>query len=105
MTIVIHIRDAPKDWRNNEKYAYVGRPSVFGNLFSHKDATLAKYKTQTREEAVEKYKQYFYEKIKDDDFRDKVMFLKDKTLVCFCHPLACHAHIIAEYLESKNENS
>ena len=34
---------------------YIGRPSQWGNPFSHREGTLAKYKVATREEAMRKY--------------------------------------------------
>jgi hypothetical protein len=37
--------------------------------------------------------------IKDPEFRDLVISLKGKTLVCFCKPAACHGDILAEATE------
>jgi hypothetical protein len=37
---------------------YIGRPSKWGNPFSHKDSDLAEYKVKTRKEAIEKYKEW-----------------------------------------------
>ena len=78
-----------------EKYEiYIGRPSIFGNPFS-----IAKY---GREECIEKYKEYFYRRIKDDKrFREAVLKLKGKTLGCFCKPEICHGDIIVDYLNKK----
>ena len=78
-----------------EKYEiYIGRPSIFGNPFS-----IAKY---GREECIEKYKEYFYRRIKDDKrFKEAVLKLKGKTLGCFCKPEICHGDIIVDYLNKK----
>ena len=72
---------------------YIGRPSKFGNPFIiGKDGT--------REEAIEKYKQYFYERIKtDSEFKQEVLKLEGKTLGCFCKPATCHGDIIVSWLE------
>lgn len=37
---------------------YIGRPSKWGNIFSNKEGTLAKYKVSTVEEAIEKYDEW-----------------------------------------------
>ena len=76
-----------------EKYdVYIGRPSIYGNPFSVKE--------YGREGCIEKYKEYFYKRIKEDvKFKEEVLKLKDKVLGCFCKPLACHGDVIAEYLD------
>ena len=77
-----------------EKYdVYIGRPSIFGNPFSVKE--------YGREGCIEKYKEYFYKRIKEDvKFKEEVLKLKDKVLGCFCKPLACHGDVIKEYLDN-----
>src|SRR5690348_9349173 len=37
---------------------YIGRPSKWGNPFSHKDGTLAEFKVATRDEAVSAYRDW-----------------------------------------------
>ena len=72
---------------------YIGRPSQFGNPFSVKE--------YGREGCIEKYKEYFYKRIKEDvKFKEEVLKLKDKVLGCFCKPLACHGDVIKEYLDN-----
>ena len=72
---------------------YIGRPSIFGNPFSVKE--------YGREGCIAKYKDYFYERIASDvKFKEAVLKLKDKTLGCFCKPLACHGDVIKEYLDN-----
>lgn len=83
-----------------ERYdVYIGRPGrglagPFGNPFKvGRDGT--------REECIEKYRAYFYEKLEEDsEFKKAVLELKGRTLGCFCAPLKCHGEVIAEYLES-----
>lgn len=93
MTSVVHCKKARYD-------IYIGRPSIWGNPFSHLPNTLARFKVSSREEAIKQYKIHFYEKIKEESFRERVLLLKDKVLGCFCHPLPCHGDVIAEYLNS-----
>ena len=72
---------------------YIGRGSMFGNPFRigvHGN----------RKTVIEKYKKYFYYRIKTDEiFKQEVLKLKGKVLTCFCKPLACHGDIIKEYLD------
>lgn len=88
----------------NDVYIGRGRGSIWGNPYSHKDGTLAEFKVDTREEAVEMYGKYIYEhpnllsRLKDE--------LKGKNLVCFCRPvggfqgkLMCHGQILASIAE------
>jgi polynucleotide 5'-kinase involved in rRNA processing len=87
-----------------EKYdVYIGRGSVFGNPFTHLPLrnTKAEYQVKTREEAIERYKEWFYNKLdSDDDFLVKVSELKGKTLGCYCKPKSCHGDIIKEFLDN-----
>lgn len=75
---------------------YVGRPTRWGNPFEvGKDGT--------REEVIEKYREWLIQKLKEDPkFLDP---LRGKDLACWC-PLnqSCHADILLEFLEVKNEN-
>lgn len=86
--------------RSGEPYdVFVGRPSKFGNPFSHQPGTLALYKVETREEAVEYYRNYLLntpallQMVKQE--------LKGKNLGCFCEShLACHAKVLLEIANS-----
>ena len=73
----------------------IGRPSKWGNPFSHQEGTIAKFKVKTREEAVSAY----FEWITKGDGRyllKDLHELKGKILGCWCSPLLCHGHILAE---------
>jgi len=75
---------------------YVGRPTIYGNPFRiGLDGT--------REEVIEKYRDYFYGRLKiDEKFRVAVSKLENaESLCCWCAPLPCHADVIAKYLEEK----
>jgi hypothetical protein len=85
-----------------EKYdVYIGRGSPFGNPYTHLSLqnTQAQVQVKSREEAIEKYREYFYKKIEDPEFLDDILRLKDKVLGCYCAPKSCHGHIIAEFLD------
>lgn len=99
MARVVHIREVPSGWKENPDYVYIGRPGkgldgYFGNPVRLK-------KGEPRGSTIEKYRAYFYARIEDDeDFRQRVLALKDKVLVCFCKPNPCHGDVIVEYLGS-----
>lgn len=79
---------APKD------AVYIGRPSKWGNPYSHKPNTLADYKVASREEAVLKYREYLLNS--PSLLEDVKKELKGKDLVCWCKPAACHGDILID---------
>lgn len=75
---------------------YIGRPGYFGNPFrigEHGD----------REMVLIHYKQWFYKKLNDPEFRRRIEELRGKRLGCWCKPLSCHGDVIVEYLEGKKD--
>jgi hypothetical protein len=87
MTKVVNLR--------REKYdIYIGRPGPFGNKFIiGKDGN--------RQEVIDKYRIWFYEKINSDHSFAKLVYktCSNKTLGCYCSPQACHGDIIAEWCD------
>ncbi len=78
---------------------YVGRPSQFGNPFVIGE-------DGTRDEVIEPYCNWFYQRIMDDpQFKTDVDGLRGDDLVCWCAPKACHADVILEYLEKGEDPS
>lgn len=91
-TIVVHRS------KTEEEYVYIGRGSLFGNPFIIGI-------DGNRNEVIEKYKDYFYDRIKSDSaFKESVLKLKNKRLGCYCKPKACHGDIIKEYLDEEKTN-
>ena len=84
MTTVIHIKDAPQGWKSNRQYAYIGRPSKWGNPF-----TLEIY---DRDTACDKYAQYIQSQ---EHLLYDIDELQHKILVCYCKPQRCHGDILA----------
>lgn len=81
-----------------EKFdVYIGRPSIWGNPFTHKQGTQADIVVGSREEAVAKYKEYILSK---PELLKQVKSLKGKVLGCWCKPQACHGDILAELADS-----
>jgi len=91
MAKVVHCKKDPYD-------VYIGRPSIWGNPYSHKEGTLAKYKVDTREEAIQRYKTHLLD---NPDLLAKIEELRGKTLGCWCRPQRCHGDIIIEVLEDR----
>jgi hypothetical protein len=86
VALIVHCKRDPYD-------VYVGRPSIYGNSFSHKDGTAAKYKVATVEEAITRYEAWLLAQpglvalVKRE--------LRGKTLGCWCAPKLCHASVLA----------
>jgi hypothetical protein len=86
-TKVVHIKE-PHD-------VYIGRPSKWGNPYSHKEGTLAEFKVNSRKEAVEKYEEYI---LNNKELLDSIQELKGLTLGCWCKPKKCHGDILVKLL-------
>lgn len=83
-----------------ERYdVYIGRPSEWGNPYSHiKDReTRAQFLTRTREEAISKYREWI---LQQPHLMEKLETLRGKTLGCWCKPKSCHGDILIELLNS-----
>lgn len=86
MTTVVHCKKEPYD-------VYIGRPSKWGNPFSHKENSLAEFKLPTNEDAIKAYKEW----IENGDGRhllNDLKELKDKRLGCWCYPNPCHGDVL-----------
>jgi len=101
MTTVINRKDAPKGWRDNVAFVFIGRmrngrvnPDPFkegglGNSFKVED--------HGREECIALFRESVEKRVTEDpDFRRRVRGLSGKTLVCYCKPEACHGDVLAE---------
>lgn len=75
---------------------YIGRGSPLGNPFPIEHGT-----DKDRAYVIEKYREYFYEKIVSNPEMTKYLdSLHGLKLGCHCKPAPCHGDIIAEYLNS-----
>jgi hypothetical protein len=100
---VVHCKKAPYD-------VYIGRPSKWGNPFTHKQdgKTLAKYIVGSRNEAVEAYREWITNgegKHLINDLHE----LEGKTLGCWCMPsdgsfpipFICHGQVLVDLISRK----
>ena len=58
---------------------YVGRPTKWGNPYSHKDGTLAKYKVATVAEAIHAYEKFL---LASPELLASLGELRGRDLVC-----------------------
>lgn len=86
---VVHCRRAPFD-------VYIGRPSKWGNPYSHLPDTLARFRTESRQEALEKYEAYIRS---SPELIAALVEIRGKTLGCWCHPKPCHGSILLRLAE------
>jgi hypothetical protein len=104
-TKVVHCMREPYD-------VYIGRPGKFGNPFTHKDGTRAQVKVASREEAVEKYRDYA---LNNKEIMDSLHELKGKVLGCWCAgpdglttsdvPFRCHGQVLLQLLEDEENGT
>ena len=96
ITRVINIRKDVEysNLESNSKYEYIGRGSYWGNPHSMYEAG------EDRDEVIRLFKYDF----DNDNFprkrKSEVHHLAAKRLGCFCKPLYCHGDILADYLNS-----
>jgi hypothetical protein len=90
-TTVINIRDRqPSD-------VYIGRAGkgkdgYFGNPFKLNPG-------ESRGATIERFKVWFLDRLQIDPvFKQRVLQLRGKRLVCFCKPQPCHGDVIANWL-------
>lgn len=75
---------------------YIGRPSKWGNPFSHLPDTLAKFKVATRQEAIARYREWIVSQPELVEAARRE--LAGKVLGCWCKPQACHGDVLAEII-------
>lgn len=79
---------------------YIGRGSIYGNPYSHKDGTKAQFKVGTRDEAVDKYRSWLWVQIREGAItKEMLLELDSKRLACYCSPQRCHGDILMAAIE------
>lgn len=73
---------------------YIGRGSKWGNPFKITNA-------RNREKVISMYKLW----IQGTSLMKDLHELKDKTLVCYCAPLACHGNVLEELMKETTATS
>ena len=92
------IKQRIQEWcSRSERNVYIGRGSPWGNPFSHLEQSAAEWKVATKEEAIEKYREYILSR---PDLMERLVELKGKRLGCWCKPDSCHGEVLLELLWS-----
>lgn len=92
----------PKVWNRRDPNCpkdavYVGRPSKWGNPYTHLSGeTKAQFKVDTREQAIEAYKAWLALEHFPEIRAEIVRELGGKDLACWCAPQPCHADFLLE---------
>ena len=78
---------------------YIGRPTEWGNPFSHLENSRDTILVPTRDDAVNHYHDWLMGHLVipniEPPTKEKIkLFLKGKDLVCWCAPKACHGDIL-----------
>lgn len=93
-TVVVHCQRQPYD-------VYIGRPSDWGNPFSHVRSAIAKFHVSTRVAAIQSFARW----IKDQPaLMARLHELKGKRLGCWCAPLPCHGDVLAALADALPED-
>ena len=111
MPIIVYNR-TKEDYSNHpNNYPIYRGGSVLGNPYTDKplSGTMAIFQAKTREEAIEKYKDYFdvqyghnieFTKAIDEIY-EKYKNGETVYLECYCHPLPCHGDVIVKKLQQR----
>jgi hypothetical protein len=99
-TVTATVVNKYKVCMDDEDIVYIGRGSKWGNPYSHMDGTKAYIKVESREHAIELYRQYVWQNLRSRLW-DKEDFLEldGKRLACYCKPRACHGDVLVAALE------
>ena len=84
-TRVVHCKKAAYD-------VYIGRPSKWGNPFSHKPGTQAQFVVASRDAAIAAYREWI---LHQPELLAALPELKGHTLGCWCKPQSCHGDVLA----------
>ncbi|MCU6294794.1 DUF4326 domain-containing protein, partial [Escherichia coli] len=63
--------------------------------------TKAEFIVATREESIEKFREYIIERISNGEVKiDDLLELAGKRLGCFCKPKSCHGDVLVEIVSA-----
>lgn len=105
MTDVIHIRNAPSGFLKQDgvqfgKHVYIGRPGRFGNPIARGAiCPICNRIHNIAGDTLICYEKYLLRRLHNDcTFKDDILSLEDKILVCYCAPNPCHGEIIKKII-------
>lgn len=91
-TIVVHCKRSAYD-------IYIGRGqgSKWGNPFSHRAGTQAKFVVPTIDEAIRSFEDWIRQQ---PELMEALSELKGKILGCWCKPGPCHGDVLARLADA-----
>jgi hypothetical protein len=96
VTTVVHCKKAPYD-------IYIGRPSKWGNPWSHKDRSVATYKVATVADAVEQFRAWVWLPMNANLRAEARKELRGKVLGCWCDRPPCHGWVWVAVADSEGD--
>ena len=100
-TTVVHFKSDKCD-------VYIGRPSPWGNPWTHRGGTSAEFCVESRSQAIENYRKWllgldFLGILCDKRawIRENLPTLKGKMIGCWCSPKPCHGDVLADLCNEK----
>jgi len=88
-TRVVRVNYEPHD-------VYIGRPSMWGNPFSSKVGTMARFLVADRAEALAKYEAWIRQQ---PILMASIPQLRGKRLGCWCAPNPCHGDVLVKLVK------
>jgi len=96
-----------KEWIEDDNNIYIGRKGVvFINSVRYPEQNSIwcnPFKidpNNSRDDVINKYREYMTLKIKNENLYDELKKLKGKNLGCWCKPLKCHGDVLIELINS-----
>lgn len=84
--------------RREEYDVYIGRPSRWGNQWSHLDPPPPDcFHVKNRKEAISRYREWI---ATQPDLLQDIPMLRGLRLGCWCAPQSCHGHVLAELADA-----
>lgn len=87
---------------------YVGRPTPFGNPFTHLANVKGAIKCDSREDAIELHRMFLAGEIELPELNKQrikvigeLLTLRNRQLECWCAPEGCHANTLAAWADSR----
>lgn len=97
--INIHVNTEFQDTKKSDTYEYIGRGSSWGNPYS-----MFGEDNESREDVISKFQYDFERDILLKTKKSDVYKLAGKRLGCFCKPHNCHGDVLANFLNSWDDN-
>ena len=91
--LVVHCKKETYD-------VYIGRPSIWGNPFSHLPGK-GDILVDSREDAIDLYEMWIRG---SPELRSQLSTLDGKVLGCWCAPLCCHGDVLLKLIEELHEH-